>query len=460
LKTKSLKINCGVVGVYGLPHAAEYAYLGLYALQHRGAESAGIISNDGKDFYAYRGMGEVASVFSDYDKLASLKGYSAIGHNRYSTTGASDPVNIQPLFTNYWGGRIAVAHNGNITNYKTLRKNLESSGAIFRTESDTEVIPHLIAKRREKDFIDRLIGALKRLKGAYSLVLMTDDSVVAARDPYGIRPLCLGKLKGGYIIVSESCALDIMKAKYIREIQPGEILLIDNKGPRTVGNIEIKKRAMCIFEYVYFSRPDSKVFGENVDKIRRRLGRQLAWEQPADADIVISVPDSSNTAALGYSEGSGIKFEIGLIRNHYIGRTFIIPNQKLRDVDVLVKYNPVRGVIRGKKVVVVDDSIVRGTTSKKIVDILRKGGAKEIHYRVSSPPLISPCFYGVDIPTFEELIAYKHSLTEIKGIINVDSLGYLSIEGMLSVSKKPKDNFCTACFTKKYPVMGDNIPRS
>jgi len=460
LGNKSLKINCGVIGIYGLPRAAQYAYWGMYALQHRGAESAGIITSDENQFYFHRGMGEVSTVFSDAEQISSLKGHIAVGHNRYSTTGASDPTNIQPLFTTYWGGELGIAHNGNVTNYLSLRKKLEASGALFRTQTDTEVFLHLIANRREKEFVPRLAGALKQVKGAYSLVIITSDSLYAIRDPYGIRPLCLGKLRNGYVVASESCALDIMKAKYVRDIKPGEIMVIDRDGCRIADQLKPRHPAMCIFEFVYFARPDSKIFDENVDKLRRRLGRRLAWESPAEADVVISVPDSSNTAALGYSEASGIKFEIGLIRNHYVGRTFILPDQKIRDIDALIKYNPVRGVIEGRDIVVVDDSIVRGTTSKKIISILRSAGAKKIHYRVSSPPIISPCFYGVDIPNFSKLIAHHYSVDEIKKKIGVDSLAYLSIEGLLSVSKRPADHFCTACFSRNYPVPGDAVPNS
>ncbi|MBD3169632.1 MAG: amidophosphoribosyltransferase [candidate division Zixibacteria bacterium] len=454
-ENKSLKINCGVCGVFGTEQAAHLIYLALYALQHRGAESAGIISTDGGNFYAHRGMGEVATVFSSPQIFDTLSGNAAIGHNRYSTTGASDPINMQPLFTKYWGGEIAIGHNGNITNYKTLRTKLESSGATFRTESDTELFLHLIARCRKKDLGERLATAFKHIKGAYSLVAMTRDSLIAARDPHGVRPLALGKLEDGFIVASETCAFDIMKAEYIRDVEPGEILIIDKNGPRTAARMATKRSASCIFEFVYFSRPDSKVFGENVDKLRRAMGRRLAWESPAEADFVISVPDSSNTAALGYSEASGIRLELGLIRNHYVGRTFILPDQKIRDIDALIKYNPVKGVISGKNIIVVDDSIVRGTTSRKIVSMLKEAGANKVHYRVSSPPLISPCFYGIDIPTFSELAAHKHDIEEIRRKIGADSLAYLSIDGMLSVSKRKPGEFCTACFSKKYPIPGD-----
>lgn len=457
---RKLSENCGVIGIYGLPKAAQYAYLGLYALQHRGAESAGIIACDNGEFSFHRGMGEVATVFSDKHQMETLKGAMAIGHNRYSTTGPSDQTNIQPLFSTYWGGEIGIGHNGNVTNYHSLRRRLESSGAIFRTDSDTEVFLHLIANGKETDIVQRLAKALKKVKGAYSLILITPDKIIAARDPHGVRPLSLGKVRSGYIVASETCAFDIMKARYLRDVEPGEILVVDEDGPKTAFQHPQKRPTMCIFEYVYFSRPDSRVFNENVDKLRRKLGRRLAWEHPVDADLVISVPDSSNTHALGYSEGSGIKFEIGLIRNHYVGRTFIMPKQSIRDIDALIKYNPVKGVLEGKSIVLVDDSIVRGTTARKIVKILREAGAKRIHFRVSSPPIISPCFYGVNIPTFEELIAHKHSVEEIRKILKVDSLDYLSIKGLLSISKRPPDHFCAACFSRNYPIPGDNVPKS
>ncbi|MCP4634493.1 MAG: amidophosphoribosyltransferase [candidate division Zixibacteria bacterium] len=455
-KDKSLKDKCGVFGVYGIPHAAQFSYLGLYALQHRGAESAGIITSDGDNFYTHRGMGEVSTVFTSPQIIESLKGNIALGHNRYSTTGSSDEANIQPILTTYWGGEIGIAHNGNLVNYNQLRKKLESGGAVFRTMTDTEVFIHLLAKCKKTDLPERLATALKHVKGAYSLGLITKDMLIAARDPHGFRPLCLGKLDGGFVIASESCALDIMKAEYIRDIEPGEILIIDKNGPRTASKMAVKQHAHCIFEFVYFSRPDSMIFGENVDKVRRKLGRRLAWESPVDADVVIAVPDSSNTAALGYSEASGIRMEIGLIRNHYIGRTFILPSQKIRDIDALIKYNPVKGVIQGKRVVVVDDSIVRGTTSRKIISMLKDAGPDKLHYRVSSPPIVSPCYYGIDIPTSEELIAHKHSIKEIKHKIGVDSLAYLSIDGMLSTTKRQPNEFCTACFSKKYPVPVSN----
>ncbi|MCJ7497415.1 MAG: amidophosphoribosyltransferase [candidate division Zixibacteria bacterium] len=381
----------------------------------------------------------------------------AIGHNRYSTTGSSTVANIQPLQITYKGDKLlAVGHNGNLTNSTGLRNKLEKEGSIFQTTTDSEIILHLIARSKKEKIEDSLADALSQVSGAYSLVFITSDSILAARDPYGWRPLALGKLRDAWVIASETCAFDIIEAKYVRDIKPGEIILINNKGLKSFSPFKKVKHAFCIFEFIYFARPDSMIFGENVDKVRRRLGHQLAKEQPADADIVIAVPDSSNTHTLGYSEQSGIKFEVGLIRNHYIGRTFIHPEQKIRDLDARIKYNPVKGVLRDKKIIIVDDSIVRGTTSRKLVGMLRNAGAKEVHFRVSSPPIISPCFYGIDMPTKKELIASSKSVEEIRGYLGVDSLGYLSIEGMLSMPSLPREDFCVACFSGKYPSRIEN----
>ena len=391
--------KCGVFGIYGHPKAAEMTYFGLYALQHRGQESAGIVSSDKGTIHLHKAMGQVSDVFSKRENLQKLTGSIAIGHNRYSTTGASSIINIQPFIITNRQKYLAVAHNGNLTNAIDLRNRLDASGSIFQTTSDTEIILHLIAKSKKKLRIDRICDALTKVQGAFSLVFLTENSIVAARDPRGFRPLCLGKLKSSWVVSSETCAFDLIGAKYVRDIEPGEVVEISDKGLTSHFPMKKEKNAFCIFEYVYFARPDSKVFGENVDKIRRRLGRQLAREHPVDADIVIGIPDSANTATLGFSEESGIKFEIGLIRNHYVGRTFIDPAQHIRDLDVKVKFNPVKGVLRGKRVVVVDDSIVRGTTSKKLVKMIRGAGAKEVHFRVSSPPIISPCFFGIDMPT-------------------------------------------------------------
>lgn len=447
-----LNDNCAVFAIYGARKAAELTYLGLYSLQHRGQESSGIITNDNGVTHVHKGMGEVSRVFSEEESVKKLKGNIAIGHNRYSTTGLSTVVNVQPLFTRFRGHSLAICHNGNITNSYALKKKLENSGAIFQTTSDSEIILHLIARSKEKSMRRKIANSLKRVQGAYSLAFLTDDGIIAARDPLGFRPLALGRLNKAWVIASETCAFDIIGARYVRDIDPGEVLEITSKGLYSETIARRARHAFCIFEFIYFSRPDSRIFGENVDKIRRRLGIQLAKEHPADADFVISVPDSSNTAALGYSEGSGLKMEIGFIRNHYVGRTFIDPEQKIRDLDVKIKFNTVKGVLKGKRVVVVDDSIVRGTTSRKLVKMLYEAGAKEVHMRISSPPIISPCFYGIDMPTKKELIASQFDVEQIRQRLGADSLGYLSIEGLLSTSSQPNDQFCVACFSGKYPT--------
>jgi amidophosphoribosyltransferase len=444
--------KCGVFAVFRHARAAELAYLGLYALQHRGQESVGIVSSDGGVFHLHKAMGEVPEVFSRPETIAKLVGDVAIGHNRYSTTGASSLINIQPFLITNRSSNLAVAHNGNLTNALELKKNLDSKGSIFQTTSDTEVILHLAAVSKKTTRLDRICDALSKCKGAYSLVFLTEDSVIAARDPQGFRPLALGKLGATWVVASETCAFDIIGAKYVRDVAPGEVLEISDKGLKSTYPIRSTKQAFCIFEYIYFSRPDSKVFGENVDKVRRRLGRALAEEHPVEADIVIGIPDSANTATLGFSEASGIRYEIGLIRNHYVGRTFIDPHQKIRDLDVKLKFNPVKGVLRGRRVVVVDDSIVRGTTSKKLVKMIREAGAKEIHFRVSSPPIISPCFFGIDMPTKKELIGANMTVAEIEKYLEVDSLRYLSLDNMLSMPSLPNSTFCHGCFSGKYPI--------
>jgi amidophosphoribosyltransferase len=449
--------NCGIFAIFGAKKASELTYLGLYALQHRGQEASGIVSSDGNRLYQRKGMGQVNEVFASKEVLSSLRGEMAIGHNRYSTTGSSTVANIQPLQITYKGDKLlAVGHNGNLTNSTSLRKKLEKEGSIFQTTTDSEIILHLIARSKKEKNEESLADALSQVSGAYSLVFITADSILAARDPYGWRPLALGKLKDAWVVASETCAFDMIGAKYLRDVQPGEILLINEKGLKSINPFKKVKHAFCIFEFIYFARPDSMIFGENVDKVRRRLGHQLAKEQPADADIAIAVPDSSNTHTLGYSEQSGIKFEVGLIRNHYIGRTFIQPEQKIRDLDARIKYNPVKGVLRDKKIVIVDDSIVRGTTSRKLVWMLRNAGAKEVHFRVSSPPITSPCFYGIDMPTKKELIASTKSVEQIRRYLGVDTLGYLSIEGMLSMPSLPKESFCVACFSGRYPTKIEN----
>ena len=443
--------KCGVFGIYGHPEAARLTYLGLYALQHRGQESAGIVTSDGHKMFAHLGMGLVADIFSR-ESLDKLPGHIAIGHNRYSTTGMSFIKNAQPILIKYAKGQLAIGHNGNLTNTDQIRQRLEHEGSIFQTTSDTEVILHLIAKANGVPLSTAILKSLKQVKGAYSLVMSTPDTLIAARDPYGVRPLCLGKLQDAYVVASETCALDLINATFLREVEPGELIMIDAGGIKSFKIATPKKSAMCIFEFIYFSRPDSYVFGRNVHMIRREYGKQLARESHVKADLVIPVPDSANSAAVGYAEQAGIPFETGLIRNHYIGRTFIEPDQQIRDFGAKIKYNPVREVLKGKSVVVIDDSIVRGTTSRKLVKMLYEAGASKIHLRISSPPIIGPCFYGIDTPTKKELIASSHQVSEIEKYLGVDTLKYLSLEGLLKATKVASAKFCCACFTDDYPI--------
>ena len=446
-------MDCGIFGVYGHREASRLTWLGLYALQHRGDEGAGIVSGDGRTLYQRKGMGLVAEVFPGPESLEPLKGHLAIGHTRYSTTGASVLANVQPFVANCKGEPLAIAHNGNLTNTYTLRRELERTGSLFQTTMDSEVIVHLAARSDMDSPVERLIQALNQVRGAFSLLFATKDEVIAVRDPYGFRPLSLGRLDGAWIAASETCALDLIGADYIRDIEPGEVVVFGEDGMRSSFPFpEPPRRAFCIFEYIYFSRPDSRIFGDYVDKTRRKLGKNLALEHPAEADIVISVPDSSNTAALGYASRSGLKYEIGLIRNHYVGRTFIQPDQTIRDFKVKVKFNPVGGVLKDRRVVVVEDSIVRGTTMRQLVRMLREAGAKEVHVRVSCPPIRFPCFYGMDFQTHGELIASKRSVEEIREFIGADSLGYLSKEGMLDAMPGNPEDYCTACFDGEYPV--------
>jgi amidophosphoribosyltransferase len=449
--------NCGVFGIFGDPRAAELTYLGLYALQHRGQESAGIVTSDKGTIHLHKGMGEVSEVFGNKDTIKNLPGKISVGHTRYSTTGASSLINIQPFLITNRRSSLAIAHNGNLTNSQQLRSRLDARGSIFQTTSDTEVILHLTARSGKSRRIDRICDALTKVKGAFSLLFLTDDGIIAARDSYGFRPLCLGKLGRSWVVSSETCAFDIIGAKYVRDIKPGEVLEITKNGLHSRFPMKKTKQACCIFEYIYFARPDSKIFGVNVDKIRRRLGRQLAREHPVEADIVIGIPDSANTATLGFSEESGIRFEIGLIRNHYVGRTFIDPHQDIRDLDVKVKFNTVKGVLEDRRVIVVDDSIVRGTTSLKLIKLIREAGAREIHFRVSSPPIISPCFYGIDMPTRKELIANKKSIAQMEKYLKVDSLRYLSLKGMLGIKALPDTTFCDSCFSGNYPIKPSSI---
>lgn len=444
--------KCAVMAVFNHPRASKLTYLGLYALQHRGQESSGIVSNDNGTFYKHIGLGLVADVFSDVKNLEKLKGNIAIGHNRYSTTGTTKIVNAQPLVVSSKYGPLAIAHNGNFINSRKLKNQLEDEGAIFQTTTDTEIVLHLIARSSRKTLVEKTIESLEKITGAYSLAILTGNELMAVRDPWGFRPLCIGKKEDSYFVASESCALDIVDAEYIREIEPGELVVFDSQGMRSYPlSVKAENRG-CIFEYIYFSRPDSRIFGEKVDKARRKLGKTLALEAPVEADRVISVPDSSNTAALGYAQESGIRFEIGLIRNHYIGRTFIHPIQSMRDFNVRIKFNPVKGVLKNKKIVIVEDSIVRGTTLRNLVRMVRNAGAAEIHVRVSSPPILYPCYYGMDFPTKEELIASKMSVEEIRQYLEVDSLYYLSIEGLLNSVPRENCGYCTACFTGEYPI--------
>jgi len=443
---------CGIIGVFGSPEASVWAYLGIYALQHRGQESAGIASSDGHQIYKQLGMGLVSDVFDD-KILSNLPGHIAIGHNRYSTTGSSTIQNIGPIVVNHKLGTIGVAHNGNLVNSHWLRNVLEDQGSIFQTTTDSEVILHLVAKSHKKTIEEKIIEATSQIKGAFSLVFLTKKKLIAVRDPHGFRPLAIGRKGESYIFASETCAFDLIGAGYERDVKCGEMLVVDETGMRSFSLLEKPEPRHCVFEFIYFSRPDSQIFGEYVDKTRRKLGKNLAEEKPCNADIVISVPDSSNTAALGYSARSKAKFEIGLIRNHYVGRTFIHPKQKLRDMNVRIKFNAVGGVVKDRRLVIVDDSIVRGTTLRGLVKRLRDAGASEVHVRVSSPPIKYPCFYGMDFPTLDELIANKKSVGEIEKYLGVDSLAYLSTEQMLSAM--PKENgqdYCTACFSGDYPI--------
>jgi amidophosphoribosyltransferase len=445
--------ECGVVGIQGHPEAAKIVYLGLYALQHRGQESCGIVSSPGggQRQAVHRGMGLVADVFNERI-LGQLEGRNAIGHVRYSTAGGSSLVNAQPFCATTDAGPIALAHNGNLVNALPIRRELEGRGAIFSTTADSEVIVQLLARSREHLPEERLIDALSRLKGAFSLVMMTSDALVAARDPRGFRPLSLGRLDGAWVIASETCALDLIGATHERDIEPGEVIVIRRGRLRSLRPFKKEDEKFCIFENIYFARPDSNLNGNNVYTFRKELGRTLAREHPVAADVVVPVLDSGNTAAMGYAEESGIPYEQAMIRNHYVRRTFIEPTQSIRHFGVKVKHNAVRGVLNGKRVVLVDDSIVRGTTLTKIVNMLRAAGANEVHLRISSPPTIGPCHYGIDTPTREELIASNHTVDEIRTILGADSLGYLTLEGLRGCGRALKHGFCDACFSDDYPV--------
>jgi len=455
-KLDSFHEECGVFGVYGHPEAANLVYLGLYALQHRGQESAGIVSSNGKVLIAHRGMGLVADIFNS-QVIEQLEGTTAIGHNRYSTTGSTTLKNCQPLVVEYAKGGLALAHNGNLVNFDELRDQLQKSGSIFQSSSDSELIIHLIASAQAAELPERVIEALAQVRGAYSMVLLTERQIIAARDPWGFRPLVLGKLNDATIIASETCALDLVRAEYVREIEPGEIVVIDEDGIRSLHPFPPMPARRCIFEYVYFARPDSLLYGRNVYQVRKIQGRALARECPVEADIVVPVPDSGNAAALGYAEESGLPFEMGLVRSHYVGRTFIEPRQSIRHFGVKIKFNPVVGLLRGKRVVLIEDSLVRGTTLRKVIPMLRQAGAREVHMRIAAPPTTNSCFYGIDTPTREELLASHQSVDEIRKYITADSLAYLSWDGLYSfLGSGDREGYCDACFTGKYPV---EIPR-
>jgi len=450
--------ECGVFGIYGHPEASALTALGLHALQHRGQEAAGIVSFDGGEFYTHKAMGLVDATFSKASVIEKLKGHAAIGHNRYSTTGEASLRNVQPIYADLSLGGFAVAHNGNLTNAATIREDLVSKGSLFQSTSDTEVIVHLMATSKKDGAIDRLIDAVQQIKGAYSLVAVTDDMMMGVRDPFGIRPLVLGSLNGAKILASETCALDIIGAEFVRDVAPGEMVIIDSKGVRSLKPFTSIHPRFCIFEYIYFARPDSSVEGHSVYDMRKRIGAELAMESPVlKADVVVPVPDSGVPAAIGYSQASGVPFELGIIRNHYVGRTFIEPTAQIRHLGVKLKHNANRAYLKDKIVVLVDDSIVRGTTSRKIVEMVRGAGAKEVHMRISSPPTTHSCFYGIDTPSTEELMAHRHTVDEIAAHIGVDSLSYISVDGLYRAvgegqGRTSTPKYCDACFTGDYPV--------
>jgi amidophosphoribosyltransferase len=443
--------ECGVFGIFGHPEAANLTYLGLYALQHRGQESAGIACADGHRVLLSRAMGEVNDCF-DQAKLATLVGDIAIGHVRYSTAGSSRIENAQPMLVDCSHGPFGIGHNGNLVNASELRDELVRQGAIFQSTSDTEVIVHLYARSKAPTVEGAVIEALADVRGAYSLAMITKDHLVAARDPHGFRPLVLGRLGEAVVVCSETCALDLIGATYVRDVEPGEVLVVSKQGVKSIKPFPPQPLAHCVFEHVYFARPDSYVFGRSVNEVRTEFGRQLAREGPVDADVVVPIPDSGVCAAIGFSEESGTPIRFGLIRNHYIGRTFIEPQQSIRHFGVKIKLNAVRSILEGKRVVLIDDSIVRGTTSRKIVKLIKAAGAKEVHMRISCPPTISPCFYGVDTPRRSELIAATHSIEEIQTYLGADSLAYLSLPGMLGAVAPSQRSYCTSCYTGTYPV--------
>ena len=452
-----LKEECGVFGIVGDPEAAAHTALGLHALQHRGQEAAGMVTFDGQQFYSHRGLGHVSENFGTDAVMDRLKGSAAVGHTRYSTTGETILRNVQPLFAEYEFGGFAVGHNGNLTNALSLRKELQRRGCLFQSTSDTEVVTHLIARSDQTTIEDRFVDALRQIKGAYSFVCLANGAVIGARDPLGVRPLVLGKLDGAHILCSETCALDIIGAEFVRDVEPGEVVVLSNGTVRSLHPFPKQNHRFCIFEYIYFARPDSLAEGRNVYDVRKRIGAELAREAPADCDVVVPVPDSGVPAALGFAAESGMPFEYGIIRNHYVGRTFIQPTDKTRHLGVKRKHNPNRQVLDGKRVVLVDDSIVRGTTSTKIVDMVRQAGAKEVHLRISSPPTAHPCFYGIDTPSRDKLLAAQFDVPAMAKLLGVDSLSYISVDGLYSAvgnatrnSEKPQ--YCDACFTGEYPL--------
>ncbi|MBX7255771.1 MAG: amidophosphoribosyltransferase [Candidatus Hydrogenedentes bacterium] len=446
-----LREECGVFGVFGHPDAATLTYLGLYALQHRGQEGAGIVVSDGGQLRGHRGVGLVADVFKPH-RLRPLQGDIAIGHVRYSTFGTSVLKNVQPLMRDYKGGSIALAHNGNLTNAAQLREELENEGRIFQSSTDTEVVIHLVAKSQETQFVDSIVDALNRVVGAYCILATNGEDIVAVRDPHGFRPLWIGRLGDATVFASESCALDIIDAEPVREVEPGEVIVINREGMRSFKPFAKAPLRPCIFEFVYVARPDSVVFGRSVDEVRKQLGRNLAKNDKVEADLVMAVPDSSNQVALGYSHESGIPFDMGFIRNHYVGRTFIEPDQQIRDFGVKIKLNPSRTAVEGKRIVLVDDSIVRGTTSRKIVKMLRRSGVKEIHFRISCPPIVNSCYYGIDTPQREKLIGANMGVDEMRDYLGVDSLKFQTIEDLVSAAGYTMDQFCLACFNNNYPT--------
>ena len=449
------KDECGVCGIFGHEDAARLTYFGLYALQHRGQESTGIVTSDGKHITQHKAMGLVPEVFTE-DILQGLKGHLAVGHVRYSTTGASNILNAQPFSVTHRGGTIAIAHNGNLVNTRELRDELEQKGSIFQTTMDTEVIVHLLARSTHKGLEKAITDTFSKVRGAYSLVLMTLDQLVAVRDPGGFRPLCLGKLNNGsYIVASETCALDLVEAQYIRDIEPGEVLIIDKNGLKSLFPWPKQKHSFCIFEQVYFARPDSNIFGINVYESRKKMGKLLAQECKIEADLVMPFPDSGNYAAIGYSQESGIPLEMGMIRNHYVGRTFIQPTQSMRDFAVRVKLNPVRSFLKGKDVIVIEDSIIRGTTGRSRIRSLREMGVKKVHMLISCPPTRHPCYYGIDFPSNTELIASMKTVEEIRRYLSLDTLYYLSLESLVKATGDHADMFCKACYDGNYPVPPD-----